>query len=75
MLNKYWFKPKKYGIGAVPSSWEGWIFIIIIILIVLYRVTLLDKALRLFVELAIIIIIIITVTKAKTDGIWKWRWG
>ncbi|MBV8701102.1 hypothetical protein [Bradyrhizobium sp.] len=24
MAHAYWFKPKKYGYGAAPNTWEGW---------------------------------------------------
>ena len=24
-MKKYWFKPKNYGYGFYPISWEGWI--------------------------------------------------
>lgn len=24
MNNKYWFRPKLYGYGFFPISWEGW---------------------------------------------------
>ncbi len=25
MSNRYWFKPKTYGYGVTPVSWEGWL--------------------------------------------------
>jgi hypothetical protein len=25
MANRYWFKPKTYGYGVTPVSWEGWL--------------------------------------------------
>ena len=24
-MSKYWFKPKRYGFGFFPISWEGWL--------------------------------------------------
>ena len=24
MTNRYWFRPKTYGYGATPMTWEGW---------------------------------------------------
>ena len=24
MGNQYWFKPKVFGYGATPATWEGW---------------------------------------------------
>ena len=23
-MHRYWFKPKRHGIGAIPATWEGW---------------------------------------------------
>jgi hypothetical protein len=28
-MNKYWFTPKNYGCGFYPSSWEGWVVILL----------------------------------------------
>ncbi len=25
MANRYWFRPKRFGYGATPSSVEGWL--------------------------------------------------
>ena len=24
-MARYWFKPKRYGYGAAPATWEGWV--------------------------------------------------
>lgn len=24
-FNKYWFKPKRFGYGATPTTWEGFV--------------------------------------------------
>jgi len=34
-MNKYWFKPKKYGYGFFPISWEGWLATFILVVLVL----------------------------------------
>ena len=23
-MTKYWFRPKRYGFGATPITWQGW---------------------------------------------------
>ena len=23
-MNAYWFKPRQYGYGVTPTTWEGW---------------------------------------------------
>ena len=74
-FNKYWFKPKKYGIGSYPSSWEGYsitlLFIILIITIIL------QEGFQIYKLIIVILLLIpfIILSKNKTDGEWKWRWS
>lgn len=75
-LNKYWFKPKVYGYGAFPATWEGWATIVIFVIGVLSTVSIAEKNLTSFIVVLITWIIIISyVSRIKTDGEWKWRWG
>jgi hypothetical protein len=25
-MTRYWFRPKHFGYGATPCTWEGWLF-------------------------------------------------
>ena len=82
-MNEYWFKPKRYGLGATPSSWEGWA------LLGAYLVLLLGSAFLLGVEpragqlhpLSFLVIafvltlFFIAICWRKTEGGWHWRWG
>lgn len=80
-LNKYWFKPKKYGYGAYPSSWEGYLVIILFILgiFVITKYTNIENNNYnpfLFLFLLIIeFIFLIYISKNKTQEKWKFRWG
>ncbi len=76
-LNKYWFKPKIYGYGSYPVTWEGWVTIVVSVLI-LYGFILLFLSKNRFIFYAsflIWIIAIVFISYIKTDGKWKWRWG
>ena len=76
MTNKYWFKPKRYGYGVVPSSLEGWLVTLIFILITIYAAIKIENNSFHFMVILIIGIIIFTlIAKNKTEGEWKWRWG
>ena len=76
MTNKYWFKPHKYGIGAMPSSWEGCLVTLIFIIVVIYTViNFANDLFKLIIILLISSIILIFISKKKTDGEWKCRWG
>jgi len=30
-MTKYWFRPKTYGYGMIPISWEGWLVVVIFV--------------------------------------------
>lgn len=34
-MSKYWFKPKSYGYGFYPISWEGWVAVLVLVLLIL----------------------------------------
>ena len=82
--NKYWFKPKRFGWGFTPISWEGWIATAIVVIILLfiaytnnfYTENITNKDITFFIlELAIIIYFIIKIFKPRTQGEVKWNWG
>ena len=81
-MTAYWFKPKRYGYGATPITWEGWAVtlgtVIAMVVVSLY--------LRLtephYWALAVLIAFdalalgtLFVVSRRKTDGVWRWRWG
>ena len=81
-MTAYWFRPKRYGYGATPISWEGWVFtlaaaaIIAASTIVLMAHTALE--LWFWVALAVDVVVIVAlfqVSRRKTEGEWRWRWG
>ena len=74
-LNKYWFKPKRFGYGAYPISWEGWsiIFVFVIYLIIISKIFLEELVNVYFAFLFIGIVILIYISKIKTKGKWKWN--
>jgi len=79
-MGQYWFKPFKFGWGAYPVSWQGWIVILFLV----------SFCVGLFVELPVIFrskdfgVLLLFVFTAyffkstlidKVDGGLKWRWG
>lgn len=75
-MNKYWFKPKKYGYGAYPSSIEGWVFVFVSVLVALAIGRYLGSNLIYFYSsLIALLICCVVISYRKTDGVWKWRWG
>ncbi len=78
----YWFKPKRYGYGATPVTWEGWAVtlgtVLGMVAVSLY-LRLAAKSLGALVLLlafdAAAIAVLWIVSRRKTDGEWRWRWG
>ncbi len=75
--NKYWFKPKWYGYGAYPSTWEGILLMVGYILVLFFLMFMfVDSMNGIFLVLAVpVTICLVYVSAKKTDGKWKWRWG
>jgi hypothetical protein len=83
-MTRYWFRPKRYGYGATPVTWEGWVLTGLAAAVIAGSVSLLiqngrthDLTMSLVwaAVVAIVIAFLVAVTKAKTEGGWRWRWG
>lgn len=83
----YWFKPRRYGYGATPTTWQG------VVTLIAFPVVIVGVALLLFLfdvgpegpsmwrfiayvaVLTIGLFVFFSLIRAKTDGVWRWRWG
>jgi hypothetical protein len=80
-MTRYWFKPKRYGYGATPVTWEGWAFSILATVLIVGSSFLLlqgpDKMRFVIWALVLVIVVaaMVVVSKRKTEGAWRWRWG
>jgi hypothetical protein len=81
-MSTYWFKPKKYGYGAMPTTWQGWALtlatVLAMVAVSLYlRLTeRSDWALGAMLAFdAVALAFLAIVSRYKTDGKWRWRWG
>jgi hypothetical protein len=81
-MAEYWFKPKRYGYGATPVTWQGWAVtlgtVLAIVAASLYlRLTAESPwtlAALLMFDAAVVSALVI-VSYRKTEGEWRWRWG
>jgi len=77
----FWFRPRRYGYGATPVTWQGWAAI------VAFPVICAAVALALFAwappALSVVLFVIfmalatfglIAFVRNKTDGEWRWNW-
>ncbi len=77
---KYWFKPKRFGWGAVPHSWQGWAFLGLYIAFcggMAYNLQRRgeEPGLAWFAGIFTVTAIFIFVCWKKTEGGWQWNWG
>jgi LPXTG-motif cell wall-anchored protein len=81
-VTQYWFKPKRYGYGATPATWQGWAVTLGTVLAMVgvnaglpstgqHSWTL--AAVLGFDALALAFLFI--VCRRKTEGELRWRWG
>jgi hypothetical protein len=82
MSHAYWFKPKRFGYGATPSTWEGWAvvaaFCSLIWLSVAVLVTHQNSAPIFLGTIAVMLaatVALFVICKKKTDGSWGWNAG
>jgi hypothetical protein len=83
-MAQYWFRPKRYGYGATPTTWEGWVATILAAAIVAGSILamnlLVDRTnavawLIWAVAIAAATLWFVKFTRRRTDGEWRWRWG
>jgi hypothetical protein len=82
MSSEFWFKPKTFGYGATPTTWEGWAVVAIYSLVVLgcvVAMTVRKDSFSAFVSsMAMIVVatvVLVVVSVQKTDGAWGWNAG
>jgi hypothetical protein len=72
----YWFRPKLFGYGAVPVTWQGWTATFALVAAAAAIANLAQHRGTVFAVLLLPLIVgFIYLCRAKTDGDWKWRWG
>lgn len=72
----YWFKPKAFGYGATPVTWQGWavmaLYVALVLAIVHFAV---PNHIPFLCLLAPVTLALLWVTWVKTEGGMRWRWG
>jgi hypothetical protein len=81
-MTEYWFKPKRYGYGATPITWQGWAITIATVLAMVAVSLFLRLNTKSFLGLASLLAfdaaalgVLLVVSRRKTNGVWRWRWG
>ena len=81
-MTTFWFRPKRYGYGATPVTWQGWAVTIAVVLVVVaasLAMRLTERNLWALAALlafdAAAVAALVIISRRKTDGEWRWRWG
>jgi hypothetical protein len=83
-MTRFWFKPKRYGYGARPVTWEGWLLSLspaAVAVIGTWWLATQQRADNVALVSALLFVVLVTtvavilISKQRTDGAWRWRWG
>ena len=83
-MHRYWFRPKRYGYGATPVTWEGWAVTLAAAGVVVGSIAAMetwvarsDFSAWMLWALAIAAVTagFVRTARDRTDGEWRWRWG
>ena len=83
-MTQSWFRPKRYGYGATPVTWEGWAVMVAFAAVLggsiaatelLAGPTNIVAWLLWAVFMAVMTLWLVQFSRRRTDGGWRWRWG
>ena len=80
--NKLWFKAKRYGYGWTPVTWEGWVVVLLYVVVVTIHSINVEKfsqsggevVINFVIPLIVNTIFLIIIFYAKGEKA-EWRWG
>ncbi len=83
-MTHYWFRPKRYGYGATPVTWQGWALTLaasgLVVGSIMLMKLLVDRtnfvAWMIWAAfIAAVVVWFVRLCRERTDGEWHWRWG
>lgn len=82
-MRKPWFRPKLYGYGFTPVSWEGWLTTAVFAAALIAAVELIPRligdpllgAAAAAAAACLLIAALFAIGLWRTDGELRWRWG
>ena len=80
---RFWFKRKRYGWGWTPATWEGWLILVIWVIVTFAPIILLDSkfltntlvGIKSFVAYEVAIVLALLLVCWKTGESPRWQWG
>ena len=74
-LGRAWFRPRRHGVGAKPSTWQGWALMAGFVVALGAVLTTPLPADRRATGAGLLTAALVFISWAKTEGGWRWRWG
>lgn len=78
----YWFKRKVYGWGWTPARWQGWVTLVVFLVLVVWNAIRVDSmshsasdTLLSFVPQTVILVFVLIAICFVTGEEPKWQWG
>lgn len=83
MSSKYWFKRRRYGLGWIPVTWQGWLTVVVFLVIVIGGAFLLPPKNSKNASAAVVLYILAVLAalnffiaiSLRKGPVPKWRWG
>ena len=78
---KYWFRKRKYGVGLTPATWQGWLLLIVFVLLFLSishlsgNLNYARNRTNIIAELVILVAVFVAAVYWKGEKPIQWRWG
>lgn len=77
--NKYWFKAKTYGYGWYPATWQGWLSVLVYLIILIGLIYVFGTNIEKYIVFYLITVFILTglliyISYKKGEPA-KWHWG
>ncbi len=84
-MTNHHFRPKRYGYGLYPVTWQGWMLTLALVGVLLVAAYVdgimgpteptMRDVLRFLLDAGIITTLFMMLTKDRCEGGLKWRWG
>ncbi len=80
-MARYWFRQKRFGYGATPNTWQGWLFTLVGVALIFGIVFGADRYVTdvttqeevIIGGMIIVLVPFCWISYVKTEGGWRWR--
>jgi len=83
-MTQFWFRPKRYGYGATPTTWQGWAVTFAFAAAMAASIVAVERLagptntaawLGWAAFMLVALLWFVQFSRRRTEGEWRWRWG